>query len=123
SDILKVAKMATGVSVGASANLPVKGNLGQDVAQDVRKVGVIGYGYWGPNVVRNFHAQEHSKVAAVCDKSPHSLRRVRQSHSDIHLTDNYEELLTAPDIDVIAVVTPVWTHFELAKAALLSGKH
>jgi predicted dehydrogenase len=119
--------MATSVSVGSSTKLPIKVSLAEDVklevAKDVLKVGVIGYGYWGPNIVRNFHAQEHSKVVAVCDKSPNSLRRVRQSHSDIHLTSDSEELLTSPDIDVIAVVTPVWTHFELAKSALLNGKH
>ncbi len=84
---------------------------------------MIGYGYWGPNIVRNFHGQERSRVIAVCDKSPNSLRRVRQAHSDIRLTSDFEELLTSPDIDVIAVVTPVWTHFELAKAALQNGKH
>jgi predicted dehydrogenase len=119
--------MATSVSVGSSAQLPIKVSLAQDVkldvAKDVLKVGVIGYGYWGPNIVRNFHGQEHSKVVAVCDKSPNSLRRVRQSHSDIHLTSDCEELLTSPDIDLVAVVTPVWTHFELAKSALLNGKH
>ena len=75
--------MATSVSVGSSAKLPIKVSLAQDVtldvAKDVLKVGVIGYGYWGPNIVRNFHGQEHSKVVAVCDKSPNSLRRVRQS--------------------------------------------
>ena len=56
---------------------------------------MIGYGYWGPNIVRNFHGQEHSRVIAVCDKSPNSLRRVRQAHSDIRLTSDYEELLTS----------------------------
>jgi predicted dehydrogenase len=111
--------MATSLNIGSSANLSIKVDLGEDVL----RVGVIGYGYWGPNIVRNFHGQERSKVVAVCDKSPNSLRRVRQSHSDIHLTDDFEELLRATDIDVIAVVTPVWTHFELAKAALENGKH
>ena len=111
--------MATGLNIGSSANFSIKVDLGQDVL----RVGVIGYGYWGPNIVRNFHGQERSKVVAVCDKSPNSLRRVRQSHSDIHLTDDCQELLKATDIDVIAVVTPVWTHFELAKAALENGKH
>ncbi len=111
--------MATSLNIGSSANLSIKVDLGEDVL----RVGVIGYGYWGPNIVRNFHGQERSKVVAVCDKSQNSLRRVRQSHSDIHLTDDFEELLRATDIDVIAVVTPVWTHFELAKAALENGKH
>jgi predicted dehydrogenase len=87
------------------------------------RVGVIGYGYWGPNIVRNFHGQERSRVVAVCDKSPKSQKRVKQSYPDMHVTDDANELLTATDIDVIAVVTPVWTHYELAKAALENGKH
>jgi predicted dehydrogenase len=87
------------------------------------RVGVIGFGYWGPNIVRNFHGQERSRVVAVCDKSPKSQKRVKQSYPDMHVTDDANELLTATDIDVIAVVTPVWTHYELAKAALENGKH
>jgi predicted dehydrogenase len=87
------------------------------------RVGVIGYGYWGPNIVRNFHGQERSRVVAVCDKSPKSQKRVKQTYPDMHVTDDANELLTATDIDVIAVVTPVWTHYELAKAALENGKH
>ena len=51
------------------------------------------------------------------------MRRVQQSHTDIRLTSDFEDLLTSPEIDIIAVVTPVWTHFELAKAALENGKH
>jgi predicted dehydrogenase len=91
--------------------------------QDVIRIGVIGYGYWGPNIVRNFHGLDHSRVVAVCDKSAKSLQRLQRSHPDIPVTDNSLELLTATDIDAIAVVTPVWTHFELAKAALQNGKH
>lgn len=85
--------------------------------------GVIGYGYWGPNVVRNLSAVEECGVIAVCDKNPAALKRVKQSYPGIDVTSEPKELLTALDIDVIAVVTPVWTHFELAKAALENGKH
>lgn len=91
--------------------------------EDVLRVGVIGYGYWGPNIVRNFHAQEHSRVVAVCDKSEKSLRRVFQAHPEIPVTQDARELLEGTDIDVAAIVTPVWTHYELAKAALENGKH
>ena len=87
------------------------------------RVGVIGYGYWGPNVVRNFHGQERSRVVAVCDKSEKSMQRIRQAYPDMHITGDSAELMTATDIDAVAVVTPVWTHFELAKAALENGKH
>ena len=47
------------------------------------RIGVIGYGYWGPNIVRNFHGQERSRVVAVCDKSPKSLQRVRMAYPDM----------------------------------------
>ncbi len=91
--------------------------------KDLLRVGVIGYGYWGPNIVRNFHAQDQSRVVAVCDKSQKSLAKVRHAFPDMVTTDDVDDLLTSPDIDLIAVVTPVWTHFELAKKALQNGKH
>jgi predicted dehydrogenase len=87
------------------------------------RFGVIGYGYWGPNIVRNIHSLDVATVVTVCDKSPVSLKRVKQNYPDISVTSDYSELLTSTDIDAIAVITPVWTHFELAKAALLNGKH
>ncbi len=91
--------------------------------KDLLRVGVIGYGYWGPNIVRNFHSQDQSRVVAVCDKSQKSLAKVRHAFPDMATTDDVDDLLTSSDIDVIAVVTPVWTHFELAKKALQNGKH
>src|SRR3990172_7294909 len=87
------------------------------------RIGVIGYGYWGPNVVRNLYGLEGCQVAAVCDHSPPALKRAKQTHPDIPVTPDFYELLTSPQIDAIAVVTPVWTHFDLAKAALENGKH
>ena len=86
-------------------------------------VGVIGYGYWGPNIVRNFHRPDRSAVVMVCDKSADMLRRVAQNYPTIATTTNPDDILTSPNIDVVAVVTPVWTHFELAKRALENGKH
>lgn len=87
------------------------------------RFGVIGYGYWGPNVVRNLSALEATQLAAVCDKSFAALQRVKQLYPGVRVTSDYSELLSSPDIDAIAVVTPVWTHFDLAKSALLNGKH
>jgi predicted dehydrogenase len=91
--------------------------------RDLLRVGVVGYGYWGPNIVRNFNAQDQARVVAVCDKSQKSLAKVRHAFPDMVTTDDVDDLLTSPDIDVIAVVTPVWTHYELAKKALQNGKH
>jgi len=87
------------------------------------RIGVIGYGYWGPNIVRNLHRVEGSRVQLVCDKSPDMLRRVQQAHPDIKTTTQAEDILSSPEIDAVAVITPVWTHFELAKKALENGKH
>jgi predicted dehydrogenase len=87
------------------------------------RFGVIGYGYWGPNVVRNLRMSSKSQVEFVCDKRPESLRRVSQAFPEIKTALNAKEIIDSPDVDAVAVVTPVWTHYELAKAALLNGKH
>ncbi|OGP18935.1 MAG: oxidoreductase [Deltaproteobacteria bacterium GWA2_55_10] len=87
------------------------------------KIGVIGYGYWGPNIVRNFNLVDGAKVAAVCDKNPNALARVRKNYPDIVTTSDSREIVTSPDIDIVTVITPVSTHYELAKAALLNDKH
>jgi len=87
------------------------------------RVGVIGYGYWGPNVVRNLHRLENCQVAAICDGNPVALQRAKKVYPSLELTMNSSALLTSTQIDAIAVVTPVWTHFELAKSALQNGKH
>src|SRR6266849_5848854 len=87
------------------------------------RIGVIGYGYWGPNIVRNLRGLDGCQVSAVCDQSPTALGRVKQAHPDLAVTTQLSELVTSPEIDAIAVVTPVWTHFELAQAALENGKH
>jgi predicted dehydrogenase len=95
----------------------------QSTPPDRVRVGVIGYGYWGPNVARNIYSLEKCQMVSICDKNPASLRRASQALAGVELTTNISDLLTSPKIDAIAVVTPVWTHFELAKAALQNGKH
>jgi predicted dehydrogenase len=87
------------------------------------KFGVVGYGYWGPNVVRNLDQIDGSQVVAVCDKSPQSRKRIQKAHPNVAVTADSADLMTSADIDAIAVITPVWTHYELAKAALEHGKH
>ena len=62
-------------------------------------VGVIGYGYWGPNIVRNFNNIERAKVTAICDKDEAALSRARKSYPNIHTTNDYNEVLSSPDID------------------------
>jgi predicted dehydrogenase len=87
------------------------------------RVGVIGYGYWGPNIVRNFNNGDISRVVMVCDQRPESLRKAQQSYPQVNVTLDSAHLTNSAQIDAVAVVTPVWTHFELAKAALKNGKH
>ncbi|HXJ12540.1 MAG TPA: Gfo/Idh/MocA family oxidoreductase [Candidatus Limnocylindrales bacterium] len=87
------------------------------------RIGVIGYGYWGPNIVRNFHSLDNSEVVLVADRNPKCESRLKKTFPAIGFTTDENQILTAPDIDVVAVVTPVWTHFELAKKALENGKH
>lgn len=87
------------------------------------RLGVIGYGYWGPNVVRNFLAHHDCKVVTICDKSSAALTRVMAAHPGIGVTTNPDAVLLATDIDAVAIVTPVSHHYELAKKALENGKH
>jgi predicted dehydrogenase len=87
------------------------------------KFGVIGYGYWGPNIVRNLRSLEDCQVIGVCDKSAPARKRFLAAHPDVPFHSDYRELINSPEIDAIAVITPVWTHYDLAKAALENGKH
>jgi predicted dehydrogenase len=86
-------------------------------------VGVIGYGYWGPNVTRNFNDTPGAKVTAISDADAGSLARAAQGYPGVRLEQDCKGLLCATDLDMIAIVTPVSSHFDLAKAALQNGKH
>ncbi len=85
--------------------------------------GVIGYGYWGPNIVRNLVNLEGSEVSAIAEISPKARLRAQKAHPGVKVVANTSEVISSPEIDAIAVVSPVWTHYELAKAALENGKH
>ncbi len=87
------------------------------------KFGVIGYGYWGPNIVRNLMSLEGSQVLAIAEVNPAARARAQKAYPGVRVTADASELITSPDIDAVAVVSPVWTHYELTKAALLNGKH
>ena len=86
-------------------------------------IGIIGYGYWGPNLVRNFVETPGATVAAVSDLDEARLGLARKRYPGIATTTDCRELLANPDIDAIAIATPVNTHFDLAMAALKAGKH
>ena len=86
-------------------------------------VGVIGYGYWGPNLVRNLAEVSRVKLTAVADSSPEKLALVQRRFPAVTTTADYQDLIRDPSIDAIAVATPVSTHFELGMAVLKAGKH
>ncbi|MBS0244361.1 MAG: Gfo/Idh/MocA family oxidoreductase, partial [Proteobacteria bacterium] len=86
-------------------------------------IGVIGYGYWGPNLVRNFAEASGANIAAVADLDPKKLETVKRRFPAVKVTTDFQDLLKDPDIHAIAIATPVSTHFELGMAALKAGKH
>lgn len=84
---------------------------------------VIGYGYWGPNIVRNLQSISGAQIVTICDKADVNLERAKRAYPSVNVTSDCEEVLNSPHIDAVAVITPVWTHYDLAKKALLNGKH
>ena len=87
------------------------------------RVGVIGCGYWGPNLVRNFARHPGSRVGAACDVRYERAVRVGAEHRIPSITDRPQELIQSSELDLIVIATPSFTHFELARAALQAGKH
>ncbi|KPJ81797.1 MAG: oxidoreductase [Gammaproteobacteria bacterium SG8_30] len=87
------------------------------------KFGVIGYGYWGPNLVRNFAEANGAAIAAVADVDTSKLDIVNKRYPAVRTTTRFQDLLDDPGVDAIAIATPVNTHFELGMAALKAGKH
>ena len=89
----------------------------------VIKIGVIGYGYWGPNLVRNMFEVPDTSVVAVSDMRWDRLRHVSSRYPSLFVSTDYRNLIDDPDIDAIAIATPVHAHYELALEALQAGKH
>jgi predicted dehydrogenase len=87
------------------------------------RVGVVGYGYWGPNLVRNFMASDRATVVAVSDLSEEKLTRLARQYPAVETTTDCQKLLENPGVDVVVVATPVSSHFKLALSALRAGKH
>lgn len=87
------------------------------------RIGVIGYGYWGPNLVRNFYETPGAQVVCVSDLRPDRLKLVQGRYPTIRVTTDQRELIDDPGVDAVAIATPVSTHYELALRALQAGKH
>jgi predicted dehydrogenase len=86
-------------------------------------IGVIGYGYWGPNLVRNFSEISGATVKTVSDFKPELLAKVQSRYPTIQTTTDCQDIFSDPDIDAVIIATPVSTHFKLALEALKAGKH
>ena len=113
-----VSGLSLGVApAGAVALTPL------EVEAPAVRVGVIGYGYWGPNLVRNLAELPGFDVAVVSDRRPQRLAQVRLRHPLVKTTPDCNEIFASPDIDAVVIVTPVSTHFDLAMEALRAGKH
>jgi predicted dehydrogenase len=87
------------------------------------RIGVIGYGYWGPNLVRNFADLDRCSLVAVCDRDGGRVARAERRYPGLRGTTDPRALIEAPDVDAVVIATPVASHFELAHAALAAGKH
>lgn len=91
--------------------------------REVINIGIVGYGYWGPNLVRNFAETPGASVAAVSDLDTAKLALVQRRFPSARTTTDFRDLIKDPSIDAIAIATPVSTHYDLALAALRAGKH
>jgi predicted dehydrogenase len=87
------------------------------------RVAVVGLGYWGPNLVRNFHELPEAVVTTVCDRDPSALEKIRRRYPATTCRTSFERVLDDPGVDAVAIATPVATHHTLASAALRAGKH
>ena len=86
-------------------------------------VAVVGYGYWGPNLVRNFCEVADAQLVCVCDQRKERLAAVQARYPAVSVTDDFNDVLSDPQVHAVAIATPVSTHFRLALSALMAGKH
>ena len=87
------------------------------------RVGVVGCGYWGPNLIRNFRSLPDCKLAAICDLDPRRLKHLQSLYPEVEATTDFEEMVSRKNLDAIVVATSVGLHHRMAKAGLLAGKH
>jgi len=86
-------------------------------------IGLIGYGYWGPNLARNFNANPDLKLTSICDFSPDRLKMAASLYPQTRMVDNIDDFYKANQLDAVAIATPVAAHYELTKRALEAGMH
>src|SRR5262245_59810888 len=86
-------------------------------------IAVIGYGYWGPNLARNFAETDGAAMIMCCDADQRRLSLAKKRFPALTCATDFDEVLRNPDVNAIAIATPVHTHYELAKRAIKAGKH
>ncbi|WP_279355910.1 Gfo/Idh/MocA family protein [Fundidesulfovibrio agrisoli] len=87
------------------------------------KIGLIGYGYWGPNLARNFSRQPGCQLTAICEANPGRARQAALDHPGCWIGDDSATMLAATGVDAVVIATPVGCHYHLAKQALMAGRH
>ena len=87
------------------------------------KTGVIGLGYWGPNLLRNLYSNKRRGELVMCDSDPARLEKIRSRYPDVSYTSDCQELFNDKNLDAVVIATDVSSHYPLAKKALLAGKH
>ena len=87
------------------------------------QIGLVGFGYWGPNLARNFSGLDEAELASVADLDPGRLRLAARKYSGIKVESDYREITDDPALDAVAIATPISTHYEIASRALRNGKH
>jgi len=87
------------------------------------KIGVVGCGYWGPNLIRNFRSLPDCQLKLICDVSPPRLAHMKKLYPEVRGTMDYAHLLNGAGLDAVVIATAVHMHYPMAKASLLAGKH
>src|SRR5690606_24855633 len=90
---------------------------------DMIRIGVVGYGYWGPNIARSVAETDGTEVGCIADLSAEARERARRRHPTARLVADWHDLVADTGIDAVVVATPVSTHYQIAMAALAAGKH
>ena len=86
-------------------------------------VGVVGCGYWGPNLIRNFRSLPGCNLKTMCDLSQERLQHLKMLYPEVAAETDYQRMLESSGVDAVAIATAVKYHFPMAKASLLAGKH
>lgn len=86
-------------------------------------IGITGLGYWGPVLFRNFKSHPEINIKKICDHHAENIKKITDANPEVESCDDFQELLEDTDLDLIVIATPADTHYDLAKQALLAGKH